>query len=66
MNKDYLEVLKELAATRDCSIHWFSEYNIALDSAIKEIEKHRKCTLKEQETCDVEKRRLRWMLLRCE
>lgn len=38
MDKKNLEILKELAGTRDCSIHWFSEYNIALDEAIKELE----------------------------
>lgn len=38
MDKRNLEILKELAETRDCSIHWFSEYNIALDEAIKELE----------------------------
>lgn len=38
MDKRNLEILKMLAETRDCSIHWFSEYNIALDEAIKELE----------------------------
>ena len=33
-----LNILKELAETRDCSIHWYSAYNIALDEAIKELE----------------------------
>ena len=38
MKKENLEILKELAETRDCSIHWNSTYNIALDEAIKELE----------------------------
>lgn len=38
ISKESLEKLKELAETRDCSIHWRSEYNIALDEAIKELE----------------------------
>ena len=38
MKKENLEILKELAETRDCSIHWRSEYNIALDEAIRELE----------------------------
>lgn len=38
MKERNLEILKELAETRDCSIHWHSEYNIALDEAIKELE----------------------------
>lgn len=33
-----LNILKELAETRDCSIHWYSAYNIALNEAIKELE----------------------------
>ena len=37
-----LNILKELAETRDCSIHWYSDYNIALDEAIKELEGNRK------------------------
>jgi hypothetical protein len=36
-----LNILKELAETRDCSIHWYSDYNIALDEAIKELEGNR-------------------------
>lgn len=39
MKKENLEILKQLAETQDCSIHWFSEYNIALDEAIKELER---------------------------
>ena len=38
MDKENLKILKELAETRDCSIHWRSEYNIALNKAIKELE----------------------------
>ncbi len=38
ISKENLKILKELAETRDCSIHWNSEYNIALDEAIKELE----------------------------
>lgn len=34
-----LNILKELAETRDCSIHWYSAYNIALNEAIKELER---------------------------
>lgn len=41
MKKEHLEKLKELAETRDCSIAWRSEYNIALDEAIKELEKNK-------------------------
>lgn len=41
MKKENLKILKELAETRDCSIHWHSEYNIALDEAIKELEKNK-------------------------
>ena len=41
MEKEHLDILKELAETRDCSIHWRSEYNIALDKAIKELEKNK-------------------------
>lgn len=36
-----LNILKELAETRDCSIHWRSEYNIALNEAIEELEGNR-------------------------
>ena len=39
ISRKSLKILKELADTRDCSIHWFSEYNMALDEAIKELEK---------------------------
>ena len=39
ISKENLEILKELAETRDCSIHWNSEYNIALDEAIRELER---------------------------
>ena len=38
ISKKSLEILKQLAETRDCSIHWYSEYNIALREAIKELE----------------------------
>ena len=38
MKKENLEILKQLAETQDCSIHWYSEYNIALNEAIKELE----------------------------
>ena len=38
MKERNLEILKQLAETQDCSIHWYSEYNIALDEAIKELE----------------------------
>ena len=41
MKKENLNILKELAETRDCSIHWRSAYNIALDEAIKELEKNK-------------------------
>ena len=34
-----LNILKELAETRDCSIHWHSSYNIAIREAIEELEK---------------------------
>lgn len=42
ISKENLEILKELRDTRDCSIHWNSEYNIALDEAIKELEERNK------------------------
>ena len=38
ISKKSLEILKQLAETEDCSIHWNSEYNIALNEAIKELE----------------------------
>lgn len=38
ISKESLDILKELAETRDCSIHWRSAYNIALDEAIRELE----------------------------
>jgi len=38
ISKKSLEILKQLAETEDCSIHWFSEYNIALDEAINELD----------------------------
>ena len=39
ISKKNLNILKELAETRDCSIHWYSAYNIALNEAIKELER---------------------------
>lgn len=65
MNSKSLEILKELAATEDCSIHWNSDYNMALNDILNELKKHRLCGIDEQETCDVEKRRLQRVLLRC-
>ena len=41
ISENSLNILKELADTRDCSIHWRSEYNIALDKAIEELEKNK-------------------------
>lgn len=41
MKERNLEILKELAETRDCSIHWRSEYNIALNEVLKELEKEK-------------------------
>ena len=34
-----LKILKQLAETEDCSIHWYSTYNIAIREAIEELEK---------------------------
>lgn len=36
-----LEILKELSETRDCSIHWYSTYNIALRNIYEWIMKNR-------------------------
>ena len=39
ISKENLEILKQLADTRDCSIPWNSTYNIAIREAIEELEK---------------------------
>ena len=52
MKKENLEILKQLAETQDCSIHWYSEYNIALNEAIKELEKEKELTNKIKQILD--------------
>lgn len=52
ISKENLEKLKELAETEDCSIHWFSEYNIALDEAIKELERKQELANKIKQILD--------------
>ena len=37
ISEQSLEILKQLAETQDCSIHWNSEYNIALDEVIQKL-----------------------------